>query len=434
MIGPGVSLNHHHDGRYWQLVGVGPDAEMRSRKTPDWGDDSQAMFFLAWRCRFAAGRDTTSQTWGQHRTPHQTPTPTTRPVSQLGCRLFCQISNALQEAVSSSVPPWWRFSYQHSRASHLDPSRRCRDLEVLEEGLEPHLIQGCHSDQSAPTSTMPLSVSLSTTPVGDFLTLRGSSRLSTHSRDPTAVDTLVNPNCHGGFCPERGWSRTNCDIGRLDNLRGRPNPRVASGIPPGNGTPNPPKLTCTPAQPSPSLIKIAAVDQKIPNGRLVPKGSPKSMPLLSPASLLPQARSVRQSHVVNGILFVAWVVGRGSGWTSPNLHECCRQAFLRQSETAGEVKCHWVCSKMCLSGVETRRVSRPLTTKGGMASLAAMKLLMPQDKLTKLARRAGRERRSVLISAAGITTPPPPTPPSSPCSLTIGVWEAPATGVRDKNL
>lgn len=182
MIGPGVSLNHHHNGRYWQLVGVGPDAEMRSRKTPDWGDDSQAMFFLAWRCRFAAGRDTTSQTWGQRRTPHQTPTPTTRPVSQLGCRLFCQISNALQEAVSSSVPPWWRFSYQHSRASHLDPSRRCRDLEVLEEGLEPHLIQGCHSDQSAPASTMPLSVSLTTTPVGDFLTLRGSSRLSTHSR------------------------------------------------------------------------------------------------------------------------------------------------------------------------------------------------------------------------------------------------------------
>lgn len=150
-------------------------------------------------------------------------------------------SNALQEAVSSSVPPWWRFSYQHSRASHLDPSRRCRDLEVLEEGLEPHLIQGCHSDQSAPASTMPLSVSLPTTPVGDFLTLRGSSRLSTHSRDPTAVDTLVNPNCHGGFCPERGWSRTNCDIGRLDNLRGRPNPRVASGIPPGDGTPNPAK-------------------------------------------------------------------------------------------------------------------------------------------------------------------------------------------------
>lgn len=276
MIGPGVSLNHHHDGRYWQLVGVGPDAEMRSRKTPDWGDDSQAIFFLAWRCRFAAGRDTTSQTWGQRRTPHQTPTPTTRPVSQFGCRLFCQISNTLQEAVSSSVPPWWRFSYQHSRASHLDPSRRCRDLEVLEEGLEPHLIQGCHSDQSAPASTMPLSVSLSTTPVGDFLTLRGSSRLSTHSRDPTAVDTLVNPNCHGGFCPERGWSRTNaisagwtiCEVVPIPELHLASHPEMA-----------PPTHPSLPApQPSPvqALSKSRPSTKKSQMAALFPKGPQKA--------------------------------------------------------------------------------------------------------------------------------------------------------------
>lgn len=42
------------------------------------------------------------------------------------------------------------------------------------------------------------------------------------------------------------------------------------------GTPNPPKLTCTPAQPSPSLIKIVALDETFPNGRLVPKGSQKA--------------------------------------------------------------------------------------------------------------------------------------------------------------
>lgn len=42
------------------------------------------------------------------------------------------------------------------------------------------------------------------------------------------------------------------------------------------GTPNPPKLTCTPAQPSPSLIKIVAPDETFPNGRLVPKGSQKA--------------------------------------------------------------------------------------------------------------------------------------------------------------
>jgi len=54
-----------------------------------------------------------------------------------------------------------------------------------------------------------------------------------------------------------------------------------------------------------------------------PQKLPESMPLLSPASLLPQARSVRQSHVVNGILFVTSVVGKCSGWTSPNLQELC---------------------------------------------------------------------------------------------------------------
>lgn len=79
MIGSGVSLNHHRDRRYWQLVGVGPDAEMRSRRTPDWGDDSQAMFLgvevLLLRLE---GRDDTGA-WGRPQTPHQAPTPTVCP-------------------------------------------------------------------------------------------------------------------------------------------------------------------------------------------------------------------------------------------------------------------------------------------------------------------------------------------------------------------
>lgn len=182
--------------------------------------------------------------------------------------------------------------------------------------------------------------------------------------------------------------------------------------------------TCTPAQPSPSLIKIVALDETLPPcSQRVPKHTSLISSLSAAPSPICSPISCRKRDTVRDL-----VVGRGSGWTSPDVHNTAGRPF------SGNLRPESANTTRDTRGLFTCHVSRPSTTKGAMASLAAMKLLGPRNKLTKLARRAGRERRSVLISAAGITTPPPPTPPSFPCSLTIGVWEAPATGVRDKNL
>jgi hypothetical protein len=143
------------------------------------------------------------------------------------------------------------------------------------KGLEPHLTlsKGCRSDQSAPASAMPLSVSLST-PVGDFSTLRGP----VISRDPTATDTLVNLNCHGGIGLEGGWSRRYCDIGRLGQSVRFQSPS-ASGIPPEDGAPNPPKLTCDAPQPHPKPYRNRALVATFP----IPKGSLRAcFPYLQP--------------------------------------------------------------------------------------------------------------------------------------------------------
>lgn len=225
----------------------------------------------------------------------------------------------------------------------------------------------------------------------------------------------------GQIAISAGW--TICEVVPIPELHLASHPEMA-----------PPTHPSLPApQPSPvqALSKSRPSTKKSPMAALFPKGPQKAclsylQPLCCPRPICSPI-SCRKRDTVRGL-------GRGKRlWLDkPKLHECCRQAFLRQSETAGEVKCHWVCSKMCLSGVETRRVSRPLTTKGGMASLAAMKLLMPQDKLTKLARRAGRERRSVLISAAGITTPPPPTPPALPAASRLVRGRHPRQGFAIK--
>lgn len=127
-----------------------------------------------------------------------------------------------------------------------------------------------------------------------------------------------------------GW--TICEVVPFPELHLASHPEMA-----------PPTHPSLPApQPSPvqALSKSWPSTKNSPMAALFPKGPRKhASRLLSPASLLPQARSIRQSHVVNGILFVTWVVGRGSGWTSPNLHEHRRQAFLRQSGT-GDRECH----------------------------------------------------------------------------------------------